>query len=231
VIPKGTPVKRLLAVLTTAVLSAGALTAAGPAQAAEGDTCTINVASTLVITSASSPFQAPLGDDCEAAGVVEANWVMTNVRTGEQLGLTYDDVTGSPWLWLDTYSFGAWNIEPDGAWNSLDEQITQNSTSFVVKAASKASQAVTRSGSNVTVKVGASYYNARLNRQIPWVGAAVQIQTSSALDGRWTTVATGTTGADGTVSKAFRAPSARYWRVLTPTTASVFGRYSVPVYR
>ena len=80
--------------------------------------------------------------------------------------------------------------------------------------------------------VGASYYSARKDRQIPWASAAVQIQTASAsVNGTWTTVATVTTSVNGTVTKAFKAPSARWWRVLTPTTQSVFGRYSTPVYR
>jgi hypothetical protein len=229
-------VKRILAIATAAVLSAGALVAAGPAQAAEGGTCTIKFPSTLVITNPVSYFKIPLGADCAASDTVYAAWTFTYVKTGESVVLDFDSEDGdlaTPNMleWLDTDPFGTFTLTPAGAENSLGEAVGQNTTSTVVKTASKASQVVTRNGSNVTVKVGASYYNVRTHRQIPWVGAAVQIQTASALNGTWTTIATVTTGADGTVSKAFKAPSARYWRVLTPTTRSVFGRYSVPVYK
>ena len=93
---------------------------------------------------------------------------------------------------------------------------------------------MTRSGSNVTGEVGASYYNARQHKQIPWVAAAVQIQTSNALDGLAARRPSprSTTGKDGTVTKAFRAPSARY--LVRPDAdhgVASSGRYSVPVWR
>ena len=229
--------KRLLSLLASAAVAAGALTAtAAPATAAAGS-CSIAMPSTLAITNPYTRFSIPLAADCRASGTVYASWDMVNARTGDFAGiLIYDAETGSmgPELleWYDDYDgFGAFYLDPSLAWDANDDTVQQNNPVVTVKAASKASQSTSRRGNTVTVTVGASYYSARSDRQIPWPGAGVQIQTSNALNGRWTTVATVTTGADGLASKAIHAPSARYWRVLTPTTKSVFGRYSTPVYR
>lgn len=229
--------KRFLALVTTAVLTAGAVGVAAPATAqTDPGTCTIKFPSTLVITNPYTEFDIPLGADCLASDTVYASWDFTHVKTGQSSELTFTVEDGDLSIprvlgWSDTDPFGTYTITPYLAVDSNEEELAQNSATVVVKAASKASQIVTRNGSNVTVKVGASYYNARQHRQIPWAAAAVQIQTSNALNGRWTTIATVITGTDGTATKAFKAPSARYWRVLTPTTASVFNRYSVPTYR
>lgn len=226
--------KRALSLLATAALAVGvAVGPTSPAQAEPVGSCSIAMPATLVITNPLSDFVIPLQADCNANDTAAAGWMMVNSRTGEDwydflyegtapLQLTWDD---------DVDGFGTFAMQPYGAVDLYDNELTQNEVTVVVKAASKASLSVTRNRSSVTVTAGASYYNARLNRQIPWAYANVQIQAAATLSGPWTTMATVTTGTNGLGSKAIYAPSARYWRVLTPTTPSVFNRYSVPVYK
>lgn len=227
--------KRALSLLATAALAVGvAVGPASPAQAEPAGTCTIAMPTTLVITNPYTQFPISAAGDCTDNAMYFASWDMVDPRDGYhpwyffyEEGFTtdtlewYDDIDG----------FGTFLVQPDGAYDIDGNALTQNEVTVVVKAASKASLSVTRNRSSVTVTAGASYYNARLNRQIPWAYANVQIQAAATLSGPWTTMATVTTGTNGLGSKAIYAPSARYWRVLTPTTPSVFNRYSVPVYK
>ena len=236
--------------LVTALLAGVGLTATiavAPASAVEGGSCSVAMPATVVINSPITELTVPLAEDCVASEAHYAEWTVVNPRTGDSdfLGY-YGPMFGTPgtplqpivtdyertdWIsWYDdSASFGTFTVVPDGAQDIHGNALTQNEMTIVAKAASKATRKTTRNRSTVVVTAGASYYNARQNKQIPWAGAQVQIQSSNAVDGRWTTVATVTTGADGLASKAIYAPSARYWRVLTPNTTSVFHRYSVPV--
>jgi hypothetical protein len=207
---------------------------ASPAAAAPGGSCTVLLPETLVITRPTTRFEVATADDCHALpGLGLATWSLTRTADEQRVAdLRYDSELPQPLVWDDDADGFGWFRYTGGAAFDLDSNtLTQSSGYLAVKAASRSTLVVTRNRSSVTVTVGASYYSGRRDAQVPWPGAAVQLQTSNALDGRWTTVATLTTGGDGLASTSLRAPAARYWRALTPTTRTVWGRYSVPVYR
>lgn len=226
--------KRVATIVTSVLLGVGlAVGPVSPAQADPGGSCTVQMPSTLVIAAPVTRFLVHPGGDCEANTLGWATWELVNPRTGAVVRELYYDNTDPVALdWYDdTTGFGTFVLDARGAFDIDINPLTQNEGPVVVKAASWSTMVVSRNHHSVTVTVGASYYNARHDRRIPWPGAAVEIQAAADPAGPWTTMATVTTGATGLASTALYAPSPRYWRALTPTTRSVFPRYSVPVWR
>jgi hypothetical protein len=122
-------------------------------------------------------------------------------------------------------------LDPSMAYDHNFDDVAQNSGQVFVKAGSRASFNTSRSASSVTVNAGVTYYNGAADKMIPWSGATVSVQTSGNINGPFTTVATMKTGSNGVATRTFSASTKRYWRVTTPSTSSVFGSTSVPVWR
>ena len=222
--------RRILSLITTAAASVAVLLAPAAAPAHAEGSCTVTTPGTVVVTGEVTPFSLSLADDCAQSRVWAASWDLVDARSGSTVRpVVFDGQATLALEWAVADGFGTFRLQPSGALDEQLEALTQNTASLTVKAASRASLVVTRNRSSVTVTAGASYFSARLGRQAPWDGAPVEIQAAVEPEGPWSTVATVTTGPDGLGEEALYAPSPRYWRVLTPSTRSVFPRYSVPV--
>lgn len=232
--------RALIRTVTVAVLSA-ALVAAGtpagavlPAEDPAPADCRIVPPAKVAISAYHSQFLVPLAGVCDSPDIGFAAWDLENPRTGDVVERVMYLASPEPQLvdwWALEDGFGTFTYSPIGAFDEEMNPWEQNRVTTVVKAASRATVITARNRSTVSLTVGAAYWSVRAGRFVPWAGAPVQIQTSNAPDGRWTTVATLTTGATGTATTAVYAPSARWWRVYVPTTRSVWDDYSAATFR
>lgn len=233
--------RRVLAVLATSVLALALPTAAAADEAPAPvempypvANCSVLMPATLSISRPVTTYHIRLGGDCDPDTFGWARWTVHNPRTGATVGQLYSDDTDIPMALTwddDLHGYGTFGVRPVAAFDVEMNPLTQNEPTVVVKARARSSLAVTRNRVSVTATVSAAYYNARLNRTIPWAGAQVELQQAKSATGPWTTVRTLTAGPAGMATVSLWAHDPRWWRVVTPTMRSVFASSTAPVFR
>lgn len=228
--------RKTTSLLAAAAVAVGALTLGPQASAlaeVEAGTCTIQMPRYLTVKAPYTRFPVTLAADCAASGTELAAWELNHAVAGLSQVLVFDGTSSEVLEWYEDFEyFGTYFVEPLGAFDgSFNEVASQNTPTVIVKAGSRASFNTTRGSNGVVVNAGVTYYNGAADKMIPWRNAVVSIQTASNINGPFTTVATMRTGTNGIATASVRAPSKRYWRVTNPSTTSVFGSTSAPVWR
>ena len=213
----------LITASAAAVLTATLVSPAGPAQAAAGS-CTIAIGPKLAIDSEYEQFNAELREDCAAAGVEGAGWLLQSQRDGQLY--TWADFQGvnRTTVGFDSdFPLGGYKVVPDGAGSDGGAVAVPQRTGYVsVKQQSRASLAATRSGRTVTLTATATYYEVGTDRYRPFKGAAVHFQVRTPQG--WKTMGRVDAGTDGKASHRQTAGTSTTWRAIVLETTRIWDR-------
>lgn len=221
-----------LALATAAVMSlCASLLVAAPASAAPPGTCNVRIGPNLAVDAPFEEFQAVLAADCAASGTDYASWDVLHARTGFSNILIFD---GTARTTMDFYSWedlGSYKVRPSAAWDYDYEDVSQNTVQLLIKAQSGLNVTATRSGSIVTLKAGARYYNVGSDEYRPWKKVSVAFQSRTSASAPWTTIRTVTANDSGTVSYGVSAPKRTEFRAVLHPTTKIWGRTSATLAR
>lgn len=217
--------RRLVARVCSLALVTGVavLAVATPAQAA--GSCSIVVPTKVRVDAPYERINASLGADCSRSGVVDASWDMVHPREGLfSYFLFYD---GDRSDYVDFYgaydTFGRYTIEPDFAYDSDYDDVSQPSVVMDVRVVSRLGLTTKRVGSKVTLTVAAQRYLPTVDGYRAWAGGTITLQYKSCTSCSWVTLSTRKAGSTGKVTQTFTQSKARYYRALSSTTAATWG--------
>jgi hypothetical protein len=213
-----------------AVASAAAVVLFAPAEAQAVGTCSLSIPSTVRI---SSPYQAVTGrlsSNCTSAGVVYASWELYHPTQGSQYALFFDHSSSDVWNLYDSYPLGVSTWRPDYGYNANYSTVaTQNSPTTDVRVGSGAAIYTSRSGSYVTITASSSRYDNSLSQWIRWGNIQGTIQYYSSVG--WSSFKYAYQNSNGYYTYRFYSPHAGTYRVLFPSTSTVWGSVSASSYR
>lgn len=174
----------------------------------------------------SSPYQAvklTLGADCAAAGVVDAYWYARHATAGPVTPASFED--GAKSDLADVYDFdplGRWMWQGSGAFDRNGRPVAQKTAYTDVKVASWSRVKAVRAGAKVTLSVSAARYAHTLDRFVPWVSAAGQLQHKPPGGRKWIPLKSVRTDAAGRYTYSYTTTAVRDYRVYFPATSVIW---------
>lgn len=198
-----------------------------PASASAAS-CSVRVGPNLAVDAPFEEFGASLAPDC-SSGVDYASWDLVHATTGYSGGVSFEIDEGQTTDSFDFYSYfdelGSYRMRPSFAYGD-DGSVSQNTVAVLIKAQSGMDFSARRSGSVVTLSVGARYYNVGQEEYRPWNQARVAMQTRSSSSAAWKTVKTVTTSSVGKVTYGIGAANRAEFRAVVQPTTKIWGRTS-----
>ncbi|WP_328993847.1 hypothetical protein OG394_05705 [Kribbella sp. NBC_01245] len=213
-------------VVSAPMAQAATTNAAAPAAGR----CSLVPPTRLVI---SAPYRAVtlrVGSDCVAGGWDNAGWTSYHPTRGVQ-EVAYFFRTSTTMV-MDLYDYadlGRWTWRPNGAYDTNNLPMTQNSPYSDVKVGSWAGLTASRSGSKVTLNVSAARYATSLNKFIPYTAAIGQLQYKAPGATTWIALKSVKTTSTGKYTYAYTSAAARDYRVYFPATGLIWNAASTTI--
>lgn len=212
------------------VATAAAALAAPAVPASAAGSCSLQIPSTVRI---STPYQAVTGrlsSNCSAAGATDASWSVYHPTEGINSYLFFHPSTTDIW---DVYDWDVtparYSWRPEGAYDADYNNIAQNSPITDVRVSSGAAIYTSRSGSYVTIKTSSSRYAYSVSEWVRWGNIRGTIQYYGSAG--WTSLKYAYQDANGYYTYRFYAPRGRSYRVVLASTSSIWGSVSASSYR
>jgi hypothetical protein len=213
---------------------AGVMGPAVPAASAASYGCSIVIAPTVWVDRPYKSIPAKLGADCAANGMQYAWWGVRHSYYGPSGMFGFDSSRSADTnSFYDWEHYGTYYVEPDWAVDTNSNDLLQNTRSYVVKSGSGVGVSATRVGSYVTVGTWATYYSPSTSGYLMWPKAKVQLQyrTCSRSTCAWTYLRNVSTAANGRAIYRAYAPRTRYYRAVSASNSSIWGRTSGVIIR
>ena len=224
----------LAAVGCAALLAATAVVGpAVPTASAATYGCSIVIAPTVWVDRPYKLIPATLGSDCAASGATWADWTVRHSYYGPSDWFIFDGTRSESNAFYDWQHYGTYYVEPDSAHDGDYNALTQNTRSYVVKSGSAVGVSATRLGSYVTMGTWATYYSPSASGYRMWPRAKVQLQyrTCSRSTCAWTYLRNVYTASNGRATYRAYAPRTRYYRAVSASNSSIWGRTSGVIIR
>lgn len=219
----------VVAGLVTSGLVSAPVAQAAPTAPAAGR-CSLVPPTRLVI---SAPYRAVtlrVGSDCVAGNWDNATWTSYHPTKGVQEVAFF--FRSSTTLTMDLYDYadlGRWTWRPNGAYDTNNLQMTQNSPYSDVKVGSWAQVKPTRLGSKVTLNVSVARYAVTLDKYVPWAAAVGQLQYKAPGATTWIALKSVKASSTGKYTYAYTSAAARDYRVYFPATPLIWNVASTTV--
>lgn len=223
-------VRRLIAVAAASLATAAVgLTSAPAASAVPVCSARLNIPAKISLIAPYTAFPVKVSTDCPNPDY--ASWDIYG-PTGLSEILIYDPLTEGATEYWNMYAHsipaGAYTVRGGMGFTTDYEDIDTPDYATYVKYRCKAALSGTRSGSTVSLRASAIYYNVKLAKFVPRAYATARLQQLNA-DGTWTTIKIGTTTSAGVATFAVTNSTARTYRVWIDHTASVWEAASTGV--
>ena len=223
--------RRWYGAVLAAVCAAGVVTAAPASAAAAAGTCSVNIASKLVVDSPFERFPATLAANCASSGTEYASWDIRHSYYGPTDMLIFDASSTDYWEFYDWEDLGTHYVEPSFSYDSNYDDVLQNTRTVSVRLGSRTSLTSSRSGSYVTLNTTLTRYRPNDAGFRAWGGRPVSLQFRTCSTCTWTTFKTGSTNSLGKASYRFSSSRAKYYRAITPDMSTTWGGASAATYR
>lgn len=187
--------------------------------------CSIRVRPNVWVDRPVTSIPASLGADCAATGAAYASWDVRHTKYGLSDLFIFDNKRSAVNSFYDWEHYGTYNVEPRNSWNSHWD-LTQNARSYVVKSGSGITIKPARAGKFVTLSVATIYYSPALRRYRMWPKARVSLQYRACPTCAWKYLRAVRTAANGRATFGTYSPRTRYYRGVTGSSATVWGRTS-----
>jgi hypothetical protein len=201
-----------------------------PAASAATYGCSVAVAPTVWVDRPFTSTPARLGPDCRASGATYASWDVRHSYYGVSDILIFDKKTSAVNGVYDWEHYGTYYVQPRNAWNPFWD-LTQNTSSYVVKSGSVIGVSAARVGRYVTLSVATTYYSPAVRGYRMWPRATVRLQYRPCPTCRWRYLRNIHMAANGKATFRSLSPRIRYYRAASAATSTIWGRTSATVIR
>jgi hypothetical protein len=207
------------------VLLGAFIVPAAPAASAATYGCSIVVAPTVWVDRPFTSTPVSLGPDCLASGATYASWDVRHSYYGLGDILIFDNNRSAVNGFYDWGHYGTYYVQPRNAWNPFWD-LTQNTSSYEVKAGSKVSISAARVGAYVTLSVTTMHYSPAVRGYRTWPGAQVRLKYRRCPACSWQLLRNIRTAAKGRATFRSYSPRTRYFRADSDDTSTIWGRTS-----
>ena len=202
-----------------------------PAQAA--GSCSLIVPATLAV---SRPYQAvilKLSADCAARQSGGwAAWDAYHPTKGYQEMAFFNGTTQEYW---DIYDYGTplgvWTWRASSCYDGNSDPCLQNSPRTTIKAGSQLGLTGIRAGSYRTLSVATAYYSPAASVYRMWGNEKVQLQYKTCATCTWTYLRNVYTASNGRATYRTYSAHLRYYRAVSASNSSIWGRTSAVILR
>ena len=192
--------------------------------------CSIVVAPTVLVDRPLTSTPVSLGPDCLASGATYASWDVRHSYYGLSDILIFDHNRSAVNGIYDWEHYGTYYVQPRNAWNPFWD-LTQNTSSYVVKSGSEIGISAARVGRYVTLSVATSYYSPAVRGYRMWPRAPVRLQYRPCPACSWKYLRNIHMAANGKATFRSLSPRIRYYRAASVVTSAIWGRTSATIRR
>jgi hypothetical protein len=234
-------IRRVTYALVSSVALIGALVLPiAPAASADGVQCSIAMPSTVWVNKPVTQITARQQSNCRTNDSVWASWKVRHTSYGQYSLLAFYHPNlnySNPFSLVDSVSFDRWDTygtyraQPSSAYDDHDNPLEQNTVSYAAKAGSGIGITSSRAGRQVTLRTTASYYHIATDSYFAWPGEQVTLQYKTCAGCTWAYLRNVITNSAGAASFTFTAPNVRYYRAVSASNATIWGRDSVVITR
>jgi len=211
------------------VFSLGAfMVRTAPAASAATYGCSIAVPPTVWIDRPFTSIRVSLGPDCLATGATYATWDVRHSYHGLSGLLIFDNKRSAVNGVYDWEPYGTYYVQPRNAWNPFWD-LTQNTSSYVVKSGSGVSVSAVRVGRYLMFSVATTYYSPAVRGYRSWPRAEVRLEARGCPACGWNYLRDIRMAANGKATFRSYSPQSRYYRVASAATSTIWGSTSTNI--
>lgn len=213
--------RRTLATLATSAVLAGGALASTTAPASAAGSCTLTAPAKVSIWKPYLPLTMKASGACATSGGW-GGWELIHPTYGAVDGVEFDGTASSLWEVYDWADPGLSTWRPYAAYDSSDNELTQNTVKTDIRYHGAAWISSYRSGSVVTLTGTALTYSPDTQGFVKRANAAGQFQYRDRGTSTWRTLVGVKTGSNGTVRFQLRNNVARDYRFATYSTPTIW---------